>query len=336
MSFGIPVRNGLGVGLLASTAVSSRPTYALPAFGFDFLTGVLSPSITFTRASTGTFTGSNGLIQTAAIDTPRFTYAPVGLAPLGLLVEPQRINVLRYSEDFTNPVWASGDGGAAVVTGDTAIAPTGTQIADTLNDNNGAAVLGRKNGAVVTSSTSQYTASVFVKKDTSNCASIRLQLAGGTAVTGELVLDTTNGVAQWRTGVLGTSFSVTNFGNGWFRFTATITDNNSGNTAVSLEVRPAFAATYTPTISAAATGSIFVFGAQIEVGATASSYIPTAASALTRNADSVSMTIPSNVSKLRYVFDDGTVQDVTVSSGAYTVPTNLNRPIIKAILGLTR
>ena len=62
----------------------------------------------------------------------------------------------------------------------------------------------------------------------------------------------------------------------------------------------------------------------------------TAAGSFTRDADSASMTIPSNVSKLRYVFDNGTVQDVTVSPGAYTIPTNLNRPIIKAILGLTR
>jgi hypothetical protein len=301
---------------------------------FNFIPAALDTRITFTRASGGTFVGSNGLIQTAAIDDPRFTYAQIGLAPLGLLIEPQRINVLQYSEDFTNAVWGSGDGGAALVTGDTAVAPTGTQIADTLNDNSGAAVLGRKNGASVTSGTSQYTASVFVKHNTSNCASIRLQLAGGTAVTGELVLDTVNGAAQWRTGVSGASFSVTPFGNGWFRFTATITDNGSGNNAVAVEVRPAFAATYSPTISAAATGSIFVYGAQIEIGSAATSYMPTGATAFTRSADSAAFTIPSGVTKLRYVFDNDTVQDVAVAAGAYTIPTNLNRPIIKAILGL--
>jgi len=34
------------------------------------------------------------------------------------------------------------------------------------------------------------------------------------------------------------------------------------------------------------------------------------------------------------VFDSDSTQDVTVAAGAYTIPTNLNRPIIKAILGL--
>jgi hypothetical protein len=54
----------------------------------------LDPRITFTRATTATFTGSNGLIQTAAIDAPRFDYNPTTLAPLGLLIEEQRTNLL--------------------------------------------------------------------------------------------------------------------------------------------------------------------------------------------------------------------------------------------------
>lgn len=50
--------------------------------------------ITFTRASSATFTGSNGLLQTAAVDAPRLTYNPTTLAAEGLLVEEQRTNLL--------------------------------------------------------------------------------------------------------------------------------------------------------------------------------------------------------------------------------------------------
>ncbi len=50
---------------------------------------------TFTRASTGTFTDADGVLQTAAVDVPRFDY---GYAP-----EPEGgalVNLLPYSENF--------------------------------------------------------------------------------------------------------------------------------------------------------------------------------------------------------------------------------------------
>ncbi len=70
----------------------------LPAMMLDFLSGVLDSRITFVRASTATFTGSNGLLQTAAIDAPRFDYDPVTLAPKGLLIEETRTNLLLNSD----------------------------------------------------------------------------------------------------------------------------------------------------------------------------------------------------------------------------------------------
>ena len=43
--------------------------------------------ITFSRASTGTFVGSNGLVQTAASGVARFDHNPATGESLGLLVE---------------------------------------------------------------------------------------------------------------------------------------------------------------------------------------------------------------------------------------------------------
>jgi hypothetical protein len=54
--------------------------------------------ITFTRSTTATFVGSNGLIQSAAINAPRFDFDPVTLAPKGFLIEEQRINLLLNSD----------------------------------------------------------------------------------------------------------------------------------------------------------------------------------------------------------------------------------------------
>jgi len=52
----------------------------------------LDPRITFTRASTGTYVGSDGLIATAATDAPRFDHNPTTGESLGLLVEEARTN----------------------------------------------------------------------------------------------------------------------------------------------------------------------------------------------------------------------------------------------------
>jgi hypothetical protein len=54
--------------------------------------------ITFTRASNATFVDSNGLIQTATTNTPRFDHNPATGESLGLLVEEQRVNLLLNSE----------------------------------------------------------------------------------------------------------------------------------------------------------------------------------------------------------------------------------------------
>lgn len=56
-----------------------------------------SQIITFTRATTATYTDSAGAFQTAAINAPRFDYNPTTLAPLGFLVEEARTNLLLNS-----------------------------------------------------------------------------------------------------------------------------------------------------------------------------------------------------------------------------------------------
>jgi hypothetical protein len=101
MSFGNHVRNGLAIGLLASTFLSSRRSGSSgpsAAMSLNFLAGApIDPRVTFTRNSTATFTDSNGLIQMAAINEPRFDYDPVTLAPKGLLIEDQQTNFLLNS-----------------------------------------------------------------------------------------------------------------------------------------------------------------------------------------------------------------------------------------------
>jgi hypothetical protein len=65
------------------------------------LTARKGPTPTFTRASTATFVGSDGLIQSSALNTARFDHDPVTLACKGLLIEEARTNLVFPSETLT-------------------------------------------------------------------------------------------------------------------------------------------------------------------------------------------------------------------------------------------
>jgi len=227
-------------------------------------TYTFSELFTFTRSTTATFVGSNGLIQTAAINAPRFDYDPATLQPKGILIEEQRVNLFTYSEDFTNAAWVVN--GSPVITANQVTAPDGTMTADTM------AVSGSSNGFgvyrnVVSSGT--YTSSIYFKL-MSGSFSLRLGLTSNFSVINCSTLAITN----TGTGV----GSVSAAGNGWYRF-------------VSVGTISALSASELYNIGSN-TGTLAIWGAQLEAGSFATSYIPTVASQVTRAADSCLITAP--------------------------------------------
>jgi hypothetical protein len=94
--FGIPIRNGASVGLGSIISLLSGSRSA-PTLSFNFLSGSLDSRITFTRASTGTYFDSAGVLQIAAINAPRFDYNPSTLDAQGLLIEEARTNLVLNS-----------------------------------------------------------------------------------------------------------------------------------------------------------------------------------------------------------------------------------------------
>lgn len=257
---------------------------------------VLPDHLSLSRAGVATYFDNTGKLVTASSNVARFSYNPSTLDPYGLLIEASRQNLLKSSGDLRastegNSVtaWVSGSSGTnAAATANAGAAPDGTNTATSLNDASASAVAGKMQTVSVVSGTTVYSGSVFFAPGTSSVVSLRLSLAGGTPVAGELVVDLSNGNAQWRTLTNGTSFFIEPINGGIYRAAFSITDNASGNNSLSLEIRPAWSSTYSPTSSAAATGAILAWGAQVSASTFSSSPIATTTAAVTRAADALS------------------------------------------------
>lgn len=75
----------------------SANSQILPILDLNFLTGTLNSKVTITRATAATYTDSSGNLASASSGTARFDYNPNTLAPLGLMVEESRKNILLNS-----------------------------------------------------------------------------------------------------------------------------------------------------------------------------------------------------------------------------------------------
>jgi len=73
----------------------ARAAQAVPSLDLNFaVTKTVGPLVTFTRASSATYVGSDGLIKTATTNEPRFDHNPTTGESLGLMGEEQRTNLL--------------------------------------------------------------------------------------------------------------------------------------------------------------------------------------------------------------------------------------------------
>jgi hypothetical protein len=141
-----------------------------PTLNLDFAkTKALDPRVTFSRASTGTFVGSNGLIQTAASGAARFDHNPATGESLGLLMEEARTNLITYSEQLNNAAWQSISTGTPVVTPNALVAPDGTITSDLVVGDHINTWIANNVGAV---NAGQYSFSVWLKSDIAQTADI--------------------------------------------------------------------------------------------------------------------------------------------------------------------
>lgn len=230
--------------------------------------------ITFTRASSATFVGSNGLIQSATTNTPRFDYDPVTLAAKGLLIEEQRTNLLIRSDDFS--AWAQLN---VTVTADSTVSPDGTSNADTIALNAGTAT--KYVGLAATGATVPCVMTVYAKVGTHSF--IQLMNTGDSSAFANF--DISTGVVGTKGGKVTSSISAA--GNGWYRCVAAFDATATITTTFRIYGVDTASSSYGG--NATSTGNFFLWGAQLEAGSFATSYIPTVASQVTRAVDYASV-----------------------------------------------
>jgi hypothetical protein len=275
MSHSLPVK-GKG----ASNAL--QPIFALPLeSSLDLKAG--SGSVTFTRASSATYV-KDGIILTAAIDEPRFEAN-------GLLIEGESENIIDYSYDFAS--WSLTN--ATITSGTTAPdgSTTACEISPTVDGNNTyitTSITGTPN-------TGTHTFSIYVKFDSFIAGSGMFYMFRNSANTSSIrwSVDFDNDIPEFDAGVItGTDLSNPSAGydvdtvNGFYRLWFTF-DIDVATSSMRSEV---WFGNWGA--SSASDGNLYLWGAQLEEQPAATSYIPTAGAAVTREPEYCYLTAAGN------------------------------------------
>ena len=253
---------------------------AVYAWGAQLQTG--STATTYTRNFGGLF-------------PPRFDFNPVTLAPRGLLMEEQRANQLTYSEDITNGVWLMLGTAGASRAANAAVSPDGATTADRYSVGTGTGawyIANYANQSIV--SGQAYTFSVYIKANGLNFVFIRPHNNNGNFGASGFIVSLTDGTITYPPAPTapGSTGTATNVGNGWWLITATSTANLTTATSGGPGIWPCNGTAFSApggggpaSFTGDGTSGVFIWGAQIETGAFATSYIPTVASQVTRTGD---------------------------------------------------
>ena len=278
----------------------------------DAVTG--ASLVTFTRASSGTYTDSAGVLQTAATDVPRFDHDPTTGESLGLLVEEQRTNSIRNNTMV------------GAVAGTPGTNPTGWIYATAQSNGLTLSILGTgvENGI-------NYIDYRFNGTTVASPGACAIGLDSGVAATGQtwtealywkLVGGSATGVANWQLGLIETTSGGAFVAGAFYTKTAptsaalinqrpTATRTLSGGATVGL----CSAVLNVPVTGSTAIDFTLRIGLpQLEQGAFATSPILTSGTAVTRNADVASIT--GSAFSGWYRQDEGTM----FAEGAVTQP----------------
>lgn len=237
------------------------------------------------RSSIATYFDSNGVLQTASIDEPRFGHRFDGSSWISqdLIIEDSVTNLVTDSEDYTQASWSKSDiGVSSVIAG----GPLGEyrEVSVSLGDGG----LLRLKDPIPFDASTRYVVSCFAKQAVHNEMAIffdPIDLGGANAFP-QMFVDLATGTV---TGFndpsnLIESFAVEPYGDGWYRVSITCTNDQATTGGVTIIPRIPDINNTTPSDVGK---SIYLTGVQVEKNYFPTSYIKTTGSTVTRSADVV-------------------------------------------------
>ena len=264
----------------------------------------------FSRSGSATRINSQGLIESVASGVSRLNYPLIDGVVNGCpshLLEPQRTQLLPYSEDFSQTAgWASS--GKPSVESNVIISPDGTLNATRLSFGNNNTL--RVNPELTF--TNDYSYSIFVKKDIGSFVTIYCAFFTTSITVG---FDLDNGTCQ-------TGGVIEKYGNDWYRLS--VSKNVTGDADKS-----GYFYLYSPQTLGSTTSinenKLYVWGAQVEDSGYPTSYIPTSGSAVTRSAetangsgDAATFNDSEGVlmAEISVLADDLNIEGISISDGS--------------------
>lgn len=248
---------------------------------------------TFSRASTATYRASNGYIASAAVDSSRIDYDAAGNLQ-GILLEPQRTNLLSYSNDFST--WNK-----------TEVTAISNSVSSPDNSTNASAIFETTANTshfiqdfnIITDTTADHCFSLFIKPGLRD--SFSLQVFDSNTSNSFYIVYANEEITS--NASLGTASyidsGIITYPNGWKRIwvSGTPSSTNSGSL---YSVRVRLTGNYAGDDSVPA---IYAWGAQLELGRYPSSLIYTDGAQATRALDYLSIPVDG----FSYSSNSGTV-----------------------------
>ena len=243
------------------------------------------PAHRFTRASIATYTDAGGTIRSAAINAPRWDYAGGSLR--GVLIEEARTNVMLNSATFVG--WSTG---AVTLTPASGLAPDGTNAMVKLAEDNTNAVHQILAAYGSGTPSAVYTASIYAKAVENRYIVVTLDdfAANGSGVTFDLQAGIATASLANGSGTFVRS-SIQPVGNGVYRCAVTGTVGASATVRMVMCLTNNSGANLFPSYPGTTGNGSLIWGAQLELGAHVTSYIPTTTAIVTRAMDSAMMPV---------------------------------------------